>query len=56
MQLDLDDQEADGLRAALDDALRDLSHEIADTDNAAFRDGLRARRNVLQSVRAKLGD
>jgi CBS domain-containing protein len=43
------------LRTLLDDALRDLSHEIADTDNAEFRDMLRRRRERLQRVRDALG-
>ncbi len=56
MQIELDEQEADALRTVLDDAVRDLSHEIADTDNALFREGLRARRDLLQAARVKLGD
>lgn len=56
MQLDLDDAEAETLRVMLDDALRDMSHEIADTDNASFRGELRSRRELLQRVRVKLGD
>ena len=54
MRVDLDDQETEALRDMLDDALRDLSHEIADTDNASFREGLRSRRELLQRVLAKL--
>jgi hypothetical protein len=56
MQVDFDEQEADVLRTFLDDALRDLSHEIADTDNASFRERLRTRRDLLQEIRVKLGD
>lgn len=56
VQLDLDDAEAETLRVMLDDALRDMSHEIADTDNASFRGELRSRRELLQRVRVKLGD
>jgi hypothetical protein len=56
VQIGMDDEEAGALRMMLDDALRDLSHEIADTDNASFREGLRTRRELLQRVRTKLGD
>ncbi|MHB1552329.1 MAG: CBS domain-containing protein [Acidimicrobiales bacterium] len=44
------------LRTLLDDALRDLSHEIAGTDNAEFRDMLRRRRERLQRVKDALGN
>lgn len=54
MQISLDDEEADELRAVIDDALRDLSHEIADTDNASFREGLRERRARLLRVKTEL--
>ena len=56
MNLHLDDVQADELRLVLDGALGDLSHEIADTDNASFRDRLRARREHLRAIRAQLGD
>lgn len=55
MEIQLDEQEADLLRTVLDEALRDLSYEIADTDNVSFRQGLRGRRDVMQAIRAKLG-
>lgn len=55
MHLDLDDAHADELRTVLDDTIRDLSHEIADTDNPGFRDQLRTRRERLQHVRSLLG-
>lgn len=44
------------LRTVLDDALRDLSHEIAGSDNAEFRDMLRRRRERLQRVKDALGN
>lgn len=56
MEVELDVQQVDALRSVLDDALGDLSHEIADTDNASFREGLRTRRDVLQEIRVKLGE
>lgn len=55
MEIHLGSEEVEALKAVLDDALRDLSHEIADTDNASFREGLRARRELLQGIRATLG-
>jgi len=56
MTLQLSDEQAAGLRSLLDTALRDLSHEIAATDNADFRSGLRHGREVLESVRHSLGE
>ena len=55
MDLRLDDVQANELRQLLDSALADLSHEIADTDNAFFREGLRARREQLRAIRTQLG-
>jgi hypothetical protein len=55
MRLELDDTEAEELRMLLTGALADLSHEIADTDNASYRKNLRARRDALESVRSRLG-
>ncbi len=54
MSLDLTSEEDEVLRELLDVALSDMSMEIADTDNAGYRTGLRDRRTLLQSVRAKL--
>ena len=34
----------------LESSLGDLSTEIADTDNAEYREGLRQRRAVLESI------
>ncbi|MGC8470822.1 MAG: cyclic nucleotide-binding/CBS domain-containing protein [Acidimicrobiales bacterium] len=55
MHLALRDGDLAELRTLLDDALRDLSHDIADTDNAEFRDMLRTRRERLQRVKDALG-
>ncbi len=55
MRLNLHDGDLAELRTLLDDALRDLSHEIAGTDNAEFRDMLRRRRERLQRVKDTLG-
>jgi CBS domain-containing protein len=53
--LAIHEDELDELRTLLDEALRDLSHEIADTDSAPYRDKLRRRRESLRHVREALG-
>lgn len=55
MQLELTTDEATALRELLDRHLGDMSAEISHTDNPAFRVHLRARRDALAAVRAKLG-
>ena len=50
MMIELDEQQAEELTDLLRATLSDLSPEIADTDNAGYRDGLRARRTSLQGV------
>ncbi len=55
MKIELTDQEAADLRELLSGSLGDLSSEIAATDNAAYREGLRARRSSLERVLAQLG-
>ena len=54
MHLDLNDDEAEALRSALDQSLSELTSEIADTDNHAYRAGLQANRDLLRSVRSRL--
>jgi hypothetical protein len=54
MQISLDDEEKNELTLVLDDVLRDMSHEIADTDNPSFREHLRDRRTRLLRVRSAL--
>ena len=54
MILELTGEEISELRSVLDTALSDLSPEIADTDNAAYRAMLRHRRECLRTVRARL--
>ena len=56
MELTLTEDEATELRDLLDGSLRDLSSEIADTDNPGYRVGLKTRRVHLQAVRAQLAD
>ncbi|HXX90857.1 MAG TPA: hypothetical protein VEI83_11620 [Acidimicrobiales bacterium] len=54
MELTLTQEQAEELAVLLDAALRELSHEIAATDNAEFRAGLRARRDRLAAIRVGL--
>ena len=46
--------QATELRSLLDEALGDLSSEIADTDNAEFRSALRLRRDLIRQIREGL--
>jgi hypothetical protein len=55
MELRLDDAEATELRALLTGTLKELSSEIADTDNAEYQRNLRSRRACLETIRQKLG-
>ena len=55
MRIDLSDEQATNLRDLLQTSLSDLSAEIAGTDNAGYREGLRTRRASLQAVLAQLG-
>ena len=54
MNLALTDAQAEELHILLEQGLRDLSHEIAATDNALFRVDLLERRQLLSSVSARL--
>ncbi len=51
MNLELSEEQATELSAVLDDALNELHGEIASTDNPGYRNGLRHRLTVLQSVK-----
>ena len=53
--LELQPDELDVVREVLTSAISDLSPEIAGTDNFEYREGLKARREVLQGVVARLG-
>jgi hypothetical protein len=55
MQLELDDSQAELLRELLDSAFRDLSYEIADTDNRTYKDNLKARRVTLAALLEQVG-
>lgn len=50
MVIELTEEQCAELQRLLEVSLGDLSTEIADTDNAPYREGLRERRRVLESV------
>ena len=55
MDLELTDDEATLLRALLDSSLRDLRMEIADTDSASFRRGLKVDEANIRSLLDRVG-
>ena len=55
MNLVLTDAQAHEMRSLLEEALREMSHEIADTDNAQYRLGLVNRRRLLNEIADELG-
>jgi hypothetical protein len=55
MKLVLTNEQAQELRALLEGSLRDMSHEIAATDNAVYRSGLFARRQLVSEIADQLG-
>ncbi len=55
MHLDLNDEAAALLREILNSTVRDLSHEIADTDNSTFRAELRERRDAVRALLDDVG-
>jgi hypothetical protein len=50
MTLDLSEDDVELLRQILDAVIRDLSPEIADTDNPSYRRALRERRNHVATL------
>jgi hypothetical protein len=54
MLIELTEAQQAELRELLRATLADLSSEIADTDNATYRQRLRERRTILESVRTLL--
>ena len=54
MNLHLDQDAAEELASVLHSVLGDLSSEIADTDNAAFRRSLLDRRRLLEGIAAQV--
>lgn len=55
MHLELSDDDAQLLREVLDSVVRDLSPEIADTDNARYRRGLVDRRHHIAAILDAVG-
>jgi hypothetical protein len=55
MRLELSDTEVQLLRETLDVTVRDLSAEIADTDNPVYRRELSARRDHLLAILERVG-
>ena len=53
-QLELSVEDNELLGEVLDATIRDLSPEIADTDNPGYRRGLVERRQRLQDIRTRL--
>ena len=54
MRVELNAEECTELAILLEEALGQLSHEIADTDNAGYRRRLRARRGALTAIARRL--
>ncbi len=54
MIVDLSQETAEELRVTLEQVIGDMSSEIADTDNPAFRRELEVRRERLRSVHSQL--
>jgi hypothetical protein len=50
VQIEITDEQCSELALLLEGALGELSHEIAGTDNATFRQGLRVRQKVLHAL------
>lgn len=55
MQVEFTDAEVELMQQVLDREMRDLSFEIADTDNSRFRDELRTRRDTMSGLLEKFG-
>lgn len=55
MQIELTEEEVEALRALLDRETRDLSYEIADTDNSSYRDELRTHRDLVRGILDRMG-
>jgi hypothetical protein len=50
VKLELTEEQAEELKALLEGALREMSHEIAATDNPEYRSALNGRRQILTAV------
>lgn len=55
MQFEFSESETELVRRLLDREIRDLSYEIADTDNSRFRDELREHRDLVRSLLDRFG-
>lgn len=55
MEVTLDEKERDILRWALNTAISELGHEIADTEKQELREDLKERKRVLQAILGRLG-
>ena len=55
MHLELDDEQVEALHSLLDATVRQMSHEIADTDTPSYRTMLRQRREALQRILDAVG-
>jgi len=54
VQLELSKDDAVVLRETLESVLKDLSYQIADTDNSEFREQLKKRRDALKNIASML--
>jgi hypothetical protein len=50
MLIELNEEQCSELQGLLENSLGDMSSEIAGTDNPEYREGLRERRRILESV------
>jgi hypothetical protein len=55
VQLELTQDDAELLQEVLDSVVRDMSSEIADTDDFEYRRGLDARRDRLRALLEQIG-
>jgi hypothetical protein len=54
MRLELDQDEADDLREAVNAALKGLAHELVDTDQREYRDFLRSKLVRFERLSAEI--
>lgn len=54
--LELSEHESQVLAALVESVISDLGYEIANTDSADYRDGLKEKRTVAQSILKRLQD
>jgi hypothetical protein len=56
VELKLEEPEVEVLRETLDESVRNLRYEIADTDNLTYKRQLREREALLLSILGKLDE